>query len=81
MYHNKFLKQKTDKNWETYRKQRNLLTKLKKTSIKAYFFVKDVSNFEYALFTSSSAICTTSLYVHLNNENLEHNEHSFVFLR
>ena len=38
MYHNKFLKQKTDKNWETYRKQRNLVTKLKKTSIKTYFF-------------------------------------------
>jgi hypothetical protein len=38
MYHNKFLKQKTDKNWETYRKQRNLVTKLKKTSIKSYFF-------------------------------------------
>jgi hypothetical protein len=33
MYHNKFLKQKTDKNWETYRKQRNLVTKLKKTFI------------------------------------------------
>ena len=33
MYHNKFLKHKTDKNWETYRKQRNLVTKLKKTFI------------------------------------------------
>jgi hypothetical protein len=30
MYHNKFLKQKTDNNWEAYRKQRNLVTKLKK---------------------------------------------------
>ena len=30
MYHNTFLKHKTDKNWETYRKQRNLATKLKK---------------------------------------------------
>ena len=30
MYHNKFFKQKTDKSWETYRKQRNLVTKLKK---------------------------------------------------
>jgi predicted nucleic acid-binding Zn ribbon protein len=39
MYHNKFLKQKTDNNWEAYRKQRNLVTKLKKkTSIKTYFF-------------------------------------------
>ena len=38
MYHNKFLKHKTDKNWETYRKQRNLVTKLKKNSIKTYFF-------------------------------------------
>ena len=33
MYHNKFLKHKTDKNWEAYRKQRNLVTKLKKTFI------------------------------------------------
>jgi hypothetical protein len=38
MYHNKFLKQKTDKNWETYRKQRNLVTKLRKTSF-IYFDV------------------------------------------
>ena len=38
MYHHKFLKQKTDKNWETYRKQRNFVTKLEKTSIKTYFF-------------------------------------------
>ena len=30
MYHNKFLEHETDKNWETYRKQRNLVTKLKK---------------------------------------------------
>jgi hypothetical protein len=37
MYHNKFLKQKTDKNWETYRKQRNLVTKLKKTSLFVLF--------------------------------------------
>jgi hypothetical protein len=29
MYHNKFLKQKTVKNWEAYRKQRNLVTKFR----------------------------------------------------
>jgi hypothetical protein len=28
--HNKFLKQKTNKNWEAYRKQRNFVNKLKK---------------------------------------------------
>jgi hypothetical protein len=38
MYHNKFLKQKTDKNWETYRKQRNLVTKLKKNFHKNILF-------------------------------------------
>jgi hypothetical protein len=27
MYHNKFIKYKSDKNWEIYRKQRNLVTK------------------------------------------------------
>jgi hypothetical protein len=30
--HNKFLKQKTNKNWEAYRKQRNFVNKLKKKS-------------------------------------------------
>jgi hypothetical protein len=38
MYHNKFLKHKTDINWETYRKQRNLVTKLKKNIHKIIFF-------------------------------------------
>jgi hypothetical protein len=32
MYHNKFLKHKTDKNWEIYRKQRNLPAVLSKKS-------------------------------------------------
>ena len=36
--HNKFLKSKTDQNWEEYRKQRNYVTKIKKTSIKNYFY-------------------------------------------
>jgi len=38
MYHNKFLKHKTDKNWEPYRKQRNLVTKLKKNFHKSILF-------------------------------------------
>ena len=33
MYHNKFIKYKSDKNWEIYRKQRNLVTKIKRDSI------------------------------------------------
>lgn len=36
--HNKFLKQKTNKNWEAYRKQRNFVNKLKKKSVQKYFY-------------------------------------------
>ena len=42
MTHNKFLKDKRNKNWEAYRKQRNLVTKLKKQSIRAYFYERCV---------------------------------------
>jgi hypothetical protein len=38
MNHNKFIKYKSDKNWEIYRKQRNLVTKIKRDSIKTYFY-------------------------------------------
>jgi hypothetical protein len=38
MYHNKFIKYKSDKNWEIYMKQRNLVTKIKRDSIKTYFY-------------------------------------------
>jgi len=38
MLKNKFFQSKTDKNWENYRKQRNYVTKLKKMSIRNYFF-------------------------------------------
>jgi hypothetical protein len=38
MTHDKFLKDKSNKNWEAYRKQRNLVTKLKKQSIRTYFY-------------------------------------------
>ena len=31
MYHNRFLKNKSDANWELYRKQRNTVTKIKKS--------------------------------------------------
>jgi hypothetical protein len=33
-----FLKQKTNKNWEAYRKQRNFVNKLKKKSVHKYFY-------------------------------------------
>ena len=36
--HNKYNKCKTKSNWENYRQQRNLVTKIKKRSIKTYFF-------------------------------------------
>ena len=42
MTHNKFLKDKSDKNWEAYRKQRNLVTKLKKQSIRTYVYERCV---------------------------------------
>ena len=34
MLHNKFLKCKSDKNWEEYRKQRNYVTKIKIISMR-----------------------------------------------
>ena len=37
-FHNKYNKCKTKSNWENYRQQRNLVTKIKKRSIKTYFF-------------------------------------------
>jgi hypothetical protein len=42
MTHNKFLKDKSNKNWEAYRKQRNLVTKLEKQSIRTYFYERCV---------------------------------------
>ena len=38
MLFNKFKKSKTPANWELYRKQRNHVTKLKKASMRVYFF-------------------------------------------
>ena len=37
MLYNKFQKMNTKKNWEAYRRQRNLVTKLKKQSVNNYF--------------------------------------------
>ena len=37
MQHNKFQKCRTSRNWENYRKARNLVTKIKKQSIQNYF--------------------------------------------
>ena len=34
----KFHKQKTDKNWNSYKKQRNKVTRLKRSAINSYFF-------------------------------------------
>ena len=42
MLRNKFEKCKSDKNWERYRKQRNLVTKLKKKSVKIYLLERCV---------------------------------------
>ena len=37
MLRNKYEKYHTDKTWEAYRKQRNLVTKLTKRSVRTYF--------------------------------------------
>jgi len=37
MLRNKYEKYHTDKTWEAYRKQRNLVTKLKKRLVRTYF--------------------------------------------
>lgn len=38
MLHKKYIKYKGKQSWENYRKQRNFVTKLRKQSIKLYFF-------------------------------------------
>ena len=40
MLKNKYIKQKTSQRWEDYRKQRNLVTKLRRNAIKSYFMKK-----------------------------------------
>jgi CCR4-NOT transcriptional regulation complex NOT5 subunit len=42
MTHNKFLKDKSKKNWEAYRKQRNLVAKLKKNNQLEHISMNDV---------------------------------------
>ena len=42
MFRSKFEKNRSDKNWEKFRKQRNLVTKLKRKSIKSYFLERCV---------------------------------------
>jgi hypothetical protein len=48
MTHNKFLKDKSNKNWEAYRKQRNLVTKLKK-----HFFIGACSSIVLTITSSN----------------------------
>jgi hypothetical protein len=40
MLRNKYYKERNDKNWDAYKKQRNIVTKLRKQSIKTYFINK-----------------------------------------
>jgi hypothetical protein len=42
MTQNKFLKDKSNKNWDAYRKQRNSVNKLKKQSVRTYFYERCV---------------------------------------
>ena len=37
MLYSQYTKNRSDKNWEKFRKQRNLVTKIKRKSIKVYF--------------------------------------------
>ena len=37
MMHNKYIQVRSRKNWENYRQQRNVVTKLKRQSIRNYF--------------------------------------------
>ena len=53
MYHNKFLQNKSDANWEVYRKQWNLITKIKKNSIKTYFYERTASGPKSSTFYST----------------------------
>ena len=53
MYHNKFLQNKSDANWEVYRKQRNLVIKIKKNSINTYFYERTAGGPKSSTFYST----------------------------
>ena len=55
MYYNKFLQNKSDANWEVhvYRKQWNLVTKIKKNSIKTYFYERTAGGPKSSTFYST----------------------------
>ena len=53
MYHNKFLQDKSDANWEVYRKQRNLVTKIKKNSIKTRCYERTAGSPKSSTFYST----------------------------
>ena len=53
MYHSKFLQNKSDANWEVYRKQRNVVTEIKKNSIKTYFYERTAGGPKSSTFYST----------------------------
>jgi hypothetical protein len=67
MYHSKFLQNKSDANWEVYRKQRNVVTKIKKNSIKTYFYERTPGDPKSSTFNSTIKPFLSSKGIKSNN--------------
>jgi len=78
MYHNKFLKNKSDANWEVYRKQRNLVTKIKKNSIKTYFYERTAGGPKSSTFYSTIKPFLSNKGIKSNNNIILHENEKIV---
>jgi hypothetical protein len=67
MYHSKFLQNKSDASWEVYRKQRNVVTKIKKNSIKTYFYERTPGGPKSSTFNSTIKPFLSSKGIKSNN--------------
>ena len=76
MYYNKFLQNKSDANWEVhvYRKQWNLVTKIKKNSIKTYFYERTAGGPKSSTFYS-----TIKNKPFLSNNGIKSNNNIILF--
>ena len=76
MYYNKFLQNQSDANWEVhvYRKQWNLVTKIKKNSIKTYFYERTAGGPKSSTFYS-----TIKNKPFLSNNGIKSNNNIILF--
>ena len=69
MLFNKFQKHKTSKNWENFRRQRNLVTKLKQKSANQYFLERCLQAVKYGILVYSQTILSNK-GTHFQNDTI-----------